>query len=368
MIKRINEEAYAQDTYANGTFSEELNTGVLPILDADLSSVALDDIDIKSVEDIFPLAINAAKPIIEDTLKSIIPVKVSKFSFYHTKYYYYTGDEVEFVLSGKYSDYEKLEQECLADAEQFDSFLKNNYSSYSGYVSFLPSDIDEFKEEKTFWKKLCQVIMYHIPEHKIDRNTSDYKGILREDCIDYFGWAEDDYDFESVKRKKSIKESKKSLKESFWYGIPDIKFIWHGEWSDPEISYMGYCYNPFSIGIEEAEWEYLEDELGRQPTDEEFEEHMKMIGDEIKFDLQAYVPECLAQEVEWDIELSPSKDNLLDTLQSLKGKTYIPDKKLNQIIAKVESIPEDEYDETAVPAEVVDELNDINSYAEMFNY
>lgn len=29
-----------------------------------------------------------------------------------------------------------------------------------------------------------------------------------------------------------------------WYcGIEDITFIWHGEWSDPEIGYHGYAFN-----------------------------------------------------------------------------------------------------------------------------
>lgn len=159
----------------NGSFSEEVNTEVLPILHTGLYSLGLEDFNIESLTDVDPIAIDIAKPIIEDTLKSIIPVKVFNFSMYHPRQYNYSDDEIDFIISGRYSDYEKLEQECLANAEMFDSFLKKNYSSYDGFVSFMPSNIDEFNEEKTFWKKLCQVIMFYIPKSDVDENTSNYQ-------------------------------------------------------------------------------------------------------------------------------------------------------------------------------------------------
>ena len=32
-----------------------------------------------------------------------------------------------------------------------------------------------------------------------------------------------------------------------FYGIEDINFIWHGEWSDPEIEYKGNLINYYTI-------------------------------------------------------------------------------------------------------------------------
>ena len=43
-----------------------------------------------------------------------------------------------------------------------------------------------------------------------------------------------------------------------WYGIKDIGFIWHGQWSDPEIEYKGKRINCYIV--EDTMWErYKED-------------------------------------------------------------------------------------------------------------
>ena len=46
-----------------------------------------------------------------------------------------------------------------------------------------------------------------------------------------------------------------------WYGIPDVGFIWHGEWCDPEIEYKGKRIN--STIVEDTMWErYTHDDDG----------------------------------------------------------------------------------------------------------
>ena len=67
-----------------------------------------------------------------------------------------------------------------------------------------------------------------------------------------------------------VKYVKASRDGRFWYGIPEIYFIWNGEWNDPEIAYDGLVFNIFSIGIENMYWDELKEELGREPTDDEF--------------------------------------------------------------------------------------------------
>lgn len=43
-----------------------------------------------------------------------------------------------------------------------------------------------------------------------------------------------------------------------WYGIKDIGFIWHGEWSDPDIEYKGKRIN--ATIVENTMWErYIDD-------------------------------------------------------------------------------------------------------------
>lgn len=38
-----------------------------------------------------------------------------------------------------------------------------------------------------------------------------------------------------------------------WYGIEDVGFIWHGEWSDPEIEFKGKRINAYIV--EDTMWE-----------------------------------------------------------------------------------------------------------------
>ena len=38
-----------------------------------------------------------------------------------------------------------------------------------------------------------------------------------------------------------------------WYGIEDVGFIWHGQWSDPEIEYKGKRIN--ATVVENTMWE-----------------------------------------------------------------------------------------------------------------
>lgn len=71
-----------------------------------------------------------------------------------------------------------------------------------------------------------------------------------------------------------------------WYGIEGIKFIWHGEWSDPEIEYKGRrcsCYV-----VEDTMWErwiYDDDDNlipEREKDEEGFEKYMLENADEVR--------------------------------------------------------------------------------------
>ena len=53
-------------------------------------------------------------------------------------------------------------------------------------------------------------------------------------------------------------------------GIPNIEFVWHGEWADPELIYKGHKFNYWDI--EDSLWDYfLEGHTGKEePTDDMF--------------------------------------------------------------------------------------------------
>lgn len=70
-----------------------------------------------------------------------------------------------------------------------------------------------------------------------------------------------------------------------WYGIESIKFIWHGEWADPEVCYNGMVVNAYIVEntMVEKYREYCEennitpDELG-----DGFEQYMRDNSEEVK--------------------------------------------------------------------------------------
>lgn len=37
------------------------------------------------------------------------------------------------------------------------------------------------------------------------------------------------------------------MKKSYFYGIYGIRFIWHGQWSDPEIIWHGKSFNYYDL-------------------------------------------------------------------------------------------------------------------------
>ena len=61
-----------------------------------------------------------------------------------------------------------------------------------------------------------------------------------------------------------------------WYGIEGVGFIWHGEWSDPEIEYKGKRIN--ATIVEDTMWERFKEECeadGVTPTEDEFGLYME---------------------------------------------------------------------------------------------
>jgi len=60
--------------------------------------------------------------------------------------------------------------------------------------------------------------------------------------------------------------------ENTYHGIPGTRFIWHGEWSDPEVEYQGKLYNGNSL--EDTLWSIYRTECeadGKGPSEEEYD-------------------------------------------------------------------------------------------------
>lgn len=169
----IEKGLYTEDN-SSSTISEDLNTGILPVVNVDMYSLSDNlyeyDIDQKELDDI---VLEIAPKYIEDTLSEILPnVSVIAKSIYHPKQYNYSGDELEFTLTVDKAGYEALKDKTIINPE-FSKFLKDKYSSRSGFVSFMADDLDDFKTQEE-WKQMVQVIMFNIPEDKIELNNDQY--------------------------------------------------------------------------------------------------------------------------------------------------------------------------------------------------
>lgn len=83
---------------------------------------------------------------------------------------------------------------------------------------------------------------------------------------------------ESVGRKGRLfeahynKETGK-VEADWFYGVPEVEFIWHGEWADPEVEYKGNTYNYYDL--EDSLWVDYKEEKGENANDDDFEKWVK---------------------------------------------------------------------------------------------
>ena len=76
----------------------------------------------------------------------------------------------------------------------------------------------------------------------------------------------------SSKKNVTGKKPVKASSEKLFYGVPGVKFIWHGEWSDPEVEYEGEVYNYYDLeDALYAEYNEICAEEGTSCTDKGFE-------------------------------------------------------------------------------------------------
>lgn len=184
----------SEQSKESSTIVEELNTSVLPIVDVDMYSLNdyLADYDVNTNE-LDDIVLEIAPKYIEETIKELLPnVSVVVKSVYHPREYNFSGDELDFTLKVDKAAYDTLKDKTVSD-ENFAKFLKDNYSSTSGFISTMADNIDDFHTEDT-WKQLVQVLMYNIPKDTIDRNNDNYMAEFLEKVGMTFPMIDDDED------------------------------------------------------------------------------------------------------------------------------------------------------------------------------
>lgn len=83
-----------------------------------------------------------------------------------------------------------------------------------------------------------------------------------------------------------------------WYGLPEVGFICHGQWADPELEYKGKEIN--SHIVEDTMWErYNEhcEENDKTTNDDDFEKYMEENQDYV-YELLDLAIETIESEVD----------------------------------------------------------------------
>ena len=83
-------------------------------------------------------------------------------------------------------------------------------------------------------------------------------------------------------KKKSRMHS--SDAEKGWFGIKDAKFIYHGDWNDPEVEYKGVSLNYWDV--ESGLLEIYRDEHPEDRNDKGFDKWMAAHPEEIRSELE----------------------------------------------------------------------------------
>lgn len=184
----------------------ELNTGVLPIVDVDQYSrqeyiwgqeELMNDVNGDGSEILEPgdegyfeittdmldeATMRIAPHVIENYIDVVLPgSKVEATKMYHPRQYNYGGDELEFKVSFVPDNYKQLEKEVTSNPE-FKNFLKENYSSHSGFISSMADNLDEFYQQDG-WKQFVQVVMFALRDHKDDMQSAEesmWESIMQE--------------------------------------------------------------------------------------------------------------------------------------------------------------------------------------------
>lgn len=144
----------------------EVSTNLMPVIRVGSywSNSTLYENFVCDGDDIRESILDCAPDVILDAIREICPdASISDFSVYMPREYNYGDDELNFTLDLPDADYQELYEDCINDPE-FPNFLKKNYSSYDGFISFLADDTSKFDEQEDY-QKVSQLFCFQYFKH-----------------------------------------------------------------------------------------------------------------------------------------------------------------------------------------------------------
>lgn len=192
---KIKESVLTEEVDIDVTSPLELNTGVLPILNTntygmedyiwDFYDTPNDDgsyipeDEQPTFDDLKEVMKTYAQPVLEERIKKVLPsAKVTTTGVWSPQYYNFEGDQVEFTVSFDVAEFNDLMNKALADPN-FESYLKDRYKSYDGFISYMADNLDEFNSQDG-WKKFVQVIMFYAEDYDSEDDIFDFWEKVRE--------------------------------------------------------------------------------------------------------------------------------------------------------------------------------------------
>lgn len=185
-----------------GIVTYELNTDILPVLDANQYYTALDFPEEAEATDenqrvwdnyILGIAEKYIERMVQMTDSSI---RVSNLKYFHPRQYNNGGDEIDFTIYLNRTLVNRLIARHK-DNQDFLSYIDRNYQSHSGYISFMATTQQEFIDQSKSdpAKSIAQIIMYNCRD-AVEETQREFESEVFEnrDELD-IGWNfDDDFD------------------------------------------------------------------------------------------------------------------------------------------------------------------------------
>ena len=145
-----------------------------------------------------------AEELLEDALDPVISCKVKAVEVVNPREYNFTTDNTIVDISFNGNDFKKLKANAVRDPA-FSKYLKDNYSSYSGFISFMADNLEKFNEQD-LEEQFCQVVSFYISDSEKENYQQKFWYELLDDVYDKYSYLwiddEDDYYNESFSRKR----------------------------------------------------------------------------------------------------------------------------------------------------------------------
>ena len=105
------------------------------------------------------------------------------------------------------NEYNALKEKALS-SDMFETYLKDNYASRSGFISSMPDDIDEFNNADE-WKQMVQVIMFALKDTALTDVNEAYLNDFSEAVNQEFPYV--DVEIENAVDELEYKASKENI-------------------------------------------------------------------------------------------------------------------------------------------------------------